>query len=69
MNIYKVTYKGLYLGGTAFVVAKDEEDAEYAVLNHHATVNPSNITAELINLDEIEGTVFGKVFYNDNGDY
>ena len=69
MNLYKVSYKGLWLGRVAFVFAKDEENAEYAVLNDYRTVNPSNISVEIVDLDEIEGTVFGKVFYNDNGDY
>lgn len=65
MNIYKVTYKGAYLGGTAFVQAQDEKDAMVRVLYDERTVDFNNVEVELV---DFEGR-YGKVFYNDNGDY
>lgn len=65
MNIYKVTYEGLYLGGTAFVQAKDEKDAMVRVMYDDRTVDFNNVKVELV---DFEGR-YGKVFYNNNGDY
>lgn len=65
MNIYKVTYEGLYLGGTAFVQAQDEKDAMVRVMYDERTVAFNNVKVELV---DFEGR-YGKVFYNNNGDY
>lgn len=65
MNIYKVTYKGSYLGGTAFVKADDEQDAITRVMLDPRTVDFNNIKVELV---DFQGK-YGKVFYNNNGDY
>ena len=65
MNIYKVTYEGLYLGGTAFVQAQDEKDAMLRVMYDERTVDFNNVKVELV---DFEGR-YGKVFYNNNGDY
>lgn len=65
MNIYKVTYNGSYLGGTAFVQAKDESEAIERVMCDGRTVNFNNIRVEKV---DFQGK-YGKVFYNDSGDY
>lgn len=65
MNIYKITYKGLWLGGIAFVQAQDEKDALTRVMHDPRTVDFNKVSVELV---DFEGQ-YGKVFYNDNGDY
>lgn len=65
MNIYKVTYEGSYLGGTAFVQAQDEKDAMVRVMYDERTVDFNNVKVELV---DFEGR-YGKVFYNNSGDY
>ena len=65
MNIYQVTYSGSYLGGVAFVQAKDQADAISRVMLDSRTENFNNIEVTKI---DFEGE-HGAVFYNDTGDY
>lgn len=65
MNIYEVTYKGYYGGGTAFVQAENEKDAMIRVMYDDRTVNFNDVKVRLV---DFEGR-YGKVFYNENGDY
>jgi len=65
MYIYKVTYNSSYLGGTAFVQAENESEAIELVMLDGRTVNFNNIVVEKV---DFQGK-YGKVFYNDNGDY
>lgn len=65
MDIYKVTYNGSYLGGTAFVQADNESEAIERVMLDDRTVNFNNIVVERV---DFQGK-YGKVFYNNNGDY
>ena len=65
MRPYLVTYKGLWLGGKAVVMATNKEHAERLAKEH-----PSTIDFEKVSVDEIECEGDGAcVLYNDNGDY
>lgn len=62
--IYTFHFKGCYLGATAIVVAKTEEEARDAVyrdcqIGHHV----------VLNLDSIQKIENNTVVYYDNGDY
>jgi hypothetical protein len=57
--LYKVTYKGSWLGGSAIVFAKDETEALRLV--GAVSCNFTDVKIELI---KKEGVV-----YNDDGDY
>ncbi|CCI88475.1 hypothetical protein BN79_047 [Yersinia phage phiR2-01] len=61
MNIFKVTYNGLWMGGVAIVVAETPEQAIELVKNHKDTIEFNRVDVELL---EPTG-----VLYNDNGDY
>ncbi|AXC43152.1 hypothetical protein [Salmonella phage S124] len=61
MKIFKVNYRGLWLGGTAIVIAKTEEEAIELARNHRSSIEFEDVTVE-----ELPST---GVVYNDNGDY
>lgn len=60
-RLYKVTYDGLWLGGTAIVVATSPEDAIAQVAADSGTTNFKDAEAELLPKNG--------VVYNDNGNY
>lgn len=60
-RLYKVTYDGLWLGGTALVFATSPEDAIAQVAADAGTANFKDATAEVLPKSG--------VVYNDNGDY
>lgn len=62
LKIWRVNYKGLWLGGVAIVAAKSAVDAIELVRADAATVNFKEYGAVLIPLDS-------GCLYNDNGDY
>ena len=62
MNLYKVTYEGLCMGGVAIVLAVNETQAIELVKEHENTVN--FCSAPTVELLPSNG-----VIYNDNGDY
>lgn len=60
MKYYEVTYDGLWLGGSAVVIAESTEDALRLVEDDYRTINFKNATVTEIS---------GPVLYNDSGDY
>ena len=68
MKLYKVEYRGSYLGGIAFVFAKDEEDAYIRIETDSRTLNFKDVKVTLMNRREIMAQWDG-VVHNDNGDY
>lgn len=64
MNIYFLTFKGLWLGGTAVIKAKTEDEAKEILINHP---DFQNEWIESIEIDKIPHTE--KVLYIDNGNY
>lgn len=65
MKLYKVSYEGKWMGGVAIVLAESEYEAMKLVANDPDTVNPQNMTVELVT------TYLNKsrVIYNDAGEY
>lgn len=61
MKIFRVDYKGLWLGGTAIVIAETAEEAIELARNHRSSIEFENVT--------IEELPSSGVVYNDNGDY
>lgn len=61
MKIFKVSYRGLWLGGTAIIVAETAEEAIEQARNHRSSIEFENVTVE-----ELPSS---GVVYNDNGDY
>lgn len=61
MKLFRVKYKGLWLGGCALVIANDEADAVIKVKNDSRTYAFEDVTAVEIPLKD--------VIYNSNGDY
>lgn len=66
MKIFKVEYNGSYLGGLAFVVAEDEQDAILRVMYDPKTKNFNDIKVTQLNYSDGHP---GPVFHNDIGDY
>jgi len=64
MKAYVIQYRGLWMGGTAVVIAKSKKKALQLVENDPSTVafEEPEIT-DIIELDK------PKILYNDNGDY
>jgi len=68
MRVFEFSYKGLALGGTAIVIAKNEGDARAAVFMHPNT--PSTVvTLDLESVKPLELIDNVQVVYNWNGDY
>lgn len=65
MNAYLVTYNGLWLGGTAVVLAENPDHAKALVATDPKTVSFNRVKAELITSD----LSVPVVLLNDNGDY
>lgn len=65
MPFFKVTYKGLWLGGVAVVKADDEQQAREAVERDDRTIDFADVTVTRILVLENTATVL----HNDNGDY
>jgi hypothetical protein len=61
MDAYLVTYKGLWLGGKAIVIAENQDHALQLVKDHETTGRFTSVTVELL--------PSSGVIYNDNGDY
>lgn len=61
MKIFKVNYRGLWLGGTAIVVAETAEEAIELARNHRSSIEFEGVTVE-----ELPSS---GVVYNDNGNY
>ena len=43
MNVYEISYKGMWLGGKAIVIAGSKKSAIKAVKKHPQTIRPENI--------------------------
>lgn len=65
MNAYHVTYDGLWLGGTAVVLAESPDHAKALVAADPKTVSFKRVKVELITAD----LSVPAVLHNDNGDY
>jgi hypothetical protein len=65
LNAYKVTYKGLWLGGKAVVLAHTHGEAIELVRKHKNTIAFENIDADIIDFNPNTATVL----LNDNGNY
>lgn len=65
MKIFKVTYKGEWLGGKAIVQAKSAKQAVELVRQDQRTARFTDVEVEVIKCDPQEP----KVLYNDDGDY
>lgn len=65
MKAYLVTYDGLWLGGSAVVLAENEDHAKSLVATDPKTVSFKRVKAELITADLSAPAVLR----NDNGDY
>lgn len=63
MNYFKVTFKGLWLGGIAIVKANDPEHAISLVKENQKTLNFNDVQVEVIYSPDCG------VLYIDNGDY
>lgn len=61
MKIFRVDYKGLWLGGTAIVIAETAEEAIELARNHRSSIEFEDAKAEELPSNG--------VVYNDNGDY
>lgn len=60
LKTYIVSYKGLWLGGAAVVLAATAAEATRLTKKHARTVNFDNVSVS---------EVKGPILYNDNGDY
>ena len=65
MNAYEVTYKGLWMGGSAIVIADSGERAIELVRADASTVCFEDVQARLIT----GNLVAPSVLHNDNGNY
>lgn len=65
MNAYLVTYDGLWLGGTAVVLAENPDHAKAIVATDPKTVSFNRVKVELITAN----LTVPAVLSNDNGDY
>lgn len=61
---WHISYKGLWLGGTAIVLAHSEEEAIELVRDH-----PDTLNFEDYFVAELEQPLGSCVLYNNNGDY
>jgi len=64
MNIYVISYKGSWLGGTAVVLAKSARQAIELVEQDPSTIDFTEV--EITGYDDI---ITPKVLYNNNGEY
>ena len=65
MNAYLVTYDGLWMGGTAVVLAENPDHAKALVATDPKTVSFNRVKVELITAN----LTVPAVLSNDNGDY
>lgn len=66
MNAYRVDYAGLWMGGTAVVLASTHEEASALARTHPLTLNFDKGEVRVEDLGPIDEA---RVLYNANGDY
>jgi len=62
LKFWEVSYRGLWLGGIAIVVAEGKDDAISKVKSHKATTNFKEVNT--VQIYPVDG-----VLHNNNGDY
>lgn len=66
LKAFRVTYPGLYIGGNAVVLARDEEEAKELVKADSRTLGW--LTRNIV-VTEVGNVLTPAVLYNNNGDY
>jgi len=67
LKLYTIKYKGVYLGGVAIVLARDEERARLGLLQHPDC--PDDVKTQQLDIYEHPYYTHESVIYHDNGDY
>lgn len=65
LKAFRVTYPGIYIGGNAVVLARDEKEAKELVKTDSRTIG----WGRAIVVTEVGNVFTPTVLYNNNGDY